>query len=701
MIKQYYFDCSEGMIDLSRKACKEFFIICVLYGGGIDGWMKNNSIPPYPDPPILGQFKDDMEGIIKYCSNVYPELFAEFESNNEVKNADNSIVSWFCQEEERKVLEVIYSSLKKHKIIKAKSSVVFIHDGLQIPIECGTNGIEMVIKQLEVDIHKLTGFNIKLEVKAFDNAFGNDLLSFEPTKDLNDSKCEDTYETFKIEFEKTHFKCIDLACFYKENYDHEGVFTNLISFSENSLKVAYKHLNYEVATKKSTRTCYYIDDWLNDQNIRRYNKFDCFPPPLICPHNVYNLWKPFRVEVLKCFEKDENGRCIISNDEKEELMVGLEMIVKHILIICGNHEITHTHLMKWIGHALKFPAEKSIMPTIIGVEGSGKTKLFDFIELLVGRSKYLKTTKPDRDIWGNFNGLMANAYFVYLDELSLKQTQEAEGVIKDLITNKTIVINNKGDKTYTISSFHKFGASTNNESPIKTVKGDRRNFIFEASGEKKGDYAYFEELSNYMENPKIQLLFYEYVTNLPGINNFAQTDIPITNYQSILQESNRSEIDLFMEHYVNQNQDKDETVILSKELFDLYVAWKEANQYEFNVNLVKFSRNLMLLKVPDDSIISAVKDKTLHTKKGNQIRFNIIKLKKHFGIGSLIELKSKKPVKEDKDPEVQQKTKEEKKKEMEERRKIAMERYEELADIENQTAEERTEMMQLEVRLKL
>ena len=50
---------------------------------------------------------------------------------------------------------------------------------------------------------------------------------------------------------------------------------------------------------------------------------------------------------------------------------------------------------------------------------------------------------------------------------------------------------------------------------------------------------------------------------------------------------------------------------------------------------------------------------------------------------------------------MQPKTKEEKKKEMEERRKIAMERYEELADIENQTAEERTEMMQLEVRLKL
>ena len=109
----------------------------------------------------------------------------------------------------------------------------------------------------------------------------------------------------------------------------------------------------------------------------------------------------------------------------------------------------------------------------------------------------------------------------------------------------------------------------------------------------------------------------------------------------------------------------------------------------------------MLLKVLDDSIISSVKDKTLHTKKGNQIRFNIIKLKKHFGIGSLIELKSNKPVKENKDPEVQPKTKEGKKKEMEERRKIAMERYEELADIENQTAEERTEMMQLEVRLKL
>ena len=31
---------------------------------------------------------------------------------------------------------------------------------------------------------------------------------------------------------------------------------------------------------------------LNDK-IRCYDNFGIFPPPLVCPENVYNLWMPF------------------------------------------------------------------------------------------------------------------------------------------------------------------------------------------------------------------------------------------------------------------------------------------------------------------------------------------------------------------------------------------------------------------------
>ena len=99
------------------------------------------------------------------------------------------------------------------------------------------------------------------------------------------------------------------------------------------------------------------------------------------------------------------------------------------------------------------------------------------------------------------------AYLIVFDEISIKQTQIAEGFIKDITANTDLTINQKGEKPYVVKSYAKFGATTNFQGPFKSKKGDRRFVMTECSPEKKGDFNYFKKLDEYMHNKKIQLLF--------------------------------------------------------------------------------------------------------------------------------------------------------------------------------------------------
>ena len=58
----------------------------------------------------------------------------------------------------------------------------------------------------------------------------------------------------------------------------------------------------------------------------------------------------------------------------------------------------------------------------------------------MGDNKVLESQTPDRDVWGNFNGLMANAFLVAVDELEKQKAKDSMAQIKGLITEPTLPI---------------------------------------------------------------------------------------------------------------------------------------------------------------------------------------------------------------------------------------------------------------------
>ena len=129
---------------------------------------------------------------------------------------------------------------------------------------------------------------------------------------------------------------------------------------------------------------------------RCYEDIGMYPHPLKCPTEHYNMWTPFAMELIHEYEDKPNKR---------------DFILNHIKIICGNDPHVTDYYIKWIAQMIQYPAIKTICPTFISKQGAGKSQIvYTMMSGMLGESKVFETTDPSRDVWGQFNGQMANSF---------------------------------------------------------------------------------------------------------------------------------------------------------------------------------------------------------------------------------------------------------------------------------------------------
>jgi hypothetical protein len=432
------------------------------------------------------------------------------------------------------------------------------------------------------------------------------------------NKNENSFENVANEFEKTHLKIINKSLFVKHDNN------NIIFLTQAQLKMSYSHLSYDVPVYNEKgiftgfNTLPFINKWVGfTHNIRRKDDVDIYPNSKDCPENIFNLWRPFAMELL--------------SEPYTHKQTELNFILHHIRILCNHDENVYDYFIKWIAQMIQYPHIKTIMPTFISGEGSGKGTLFKLFEKMLGNEKVFETTNPSRDVWGDFNGMMCNCFLVNLNELSKKDTMEAEGKIKGLITDNTLAINQKGVPQYKIKSYHRFITTTNKEEPINSTNGDRRNLIIRSSDEKKGDYIYFEMMHNYLEDNDVIRTCYDYFRGIPGMDKFKDIPIPQTEYQTNLKELSKSPIEQWLESFTREhmNDPKECIELLGTEIYELFKDWSNSNGIKYDINAVKLGVKLINMKINGVS-------KGRHTMKGDTKLFNISELKNTFCLGCLI-----------------------------------------------------------------
>jgi hypothetical protein len=483
----------------------------------------------------------------------------------------------------------LFVDLSRHDEKFNQDEVCKIYDDLTIDDREKKIGLPSLINyynEVDENLTKLIVKKVKKELKKIQKQ--------------NDDEDEhgDDYENMKAEFEKQHAKIVENSLFVKKNIENN----RFITFKKEGLMTSYEHMNYKkyvlVGDEVKEIKTSFIHTWLKDENILKYNTMDVYPPPLICPSNVYNLWTPFAMELVKDF-----------NDKPDVI----DTIKRHLLILCGNDQPVADYLLNWMAQMVQFPAVKTTMPVFVSDEGAGKGTLVYLLRKLLGDGKMLKTSSCD-NVFG-FNGLMASSFLVNLDELEPKELKIVEGKMKEGITEATLVINGKGQPQYTINSFHRYIMTTNKEELVliymPTSKDDRRKFIIRCSDEliadpEKPDYEdkkkYFENFYAMLDDVNSVKTFYEYLKSIPNMKDFNKLKLPKTEFHQQIKENIKDEYDMdsWVKTLLANEENTNDCYFLpnrtkAKDLFNHYVNTtgnkKKINEREFICKFAKMKLN--------------------------------------------------------------------------------------------------------------
>jgi len=599
----YYIDHRDECLSKfkTREIGKKAFLVAT----NMDKNLKGNNVPDF-----LKFYDKEMKRIQKKLATMeeYKNIVETIPDDKKDSNYLGCIINRILCYYENKILKHAIDYI----ISKNIEPAVLMFDGLMVYGDYYNDN--ELLKGIQDYVEKqMPSLNMKWAYKEHD-------LSLSIPDDFDENNYVDSNESqfldMAAEFEKNHALIEKRSIYISQSAD------KIITMSRQQLLTSYEYMTYGENDKGVPLP--FLSRWMKcNNNIRKYSDIGIYPKPSLCPNDIFNMWTPFAMELF--------------TDPFDPHLDGKDFIMNHFKILCNNETNVYEYFCDWISHLFQYPEQKSIVPCFISKQGTGKSKAIECICNMIGSNKVLETRQPSEDVWGTFNPLMANAFLVNLDELSKSDTIKSMGIIKGLITQPTITINNKGVNKYVIPSYHRFIISTNSEDPIPTSDDDRRFIIIRCSDEKIGDKEYFKKLHDYVNDIRVLRTLYNYFKYERGdMITFINKEMPKTEYHNNLKEANKDIVLMFLEDFARLNdpvvENKDNILELSgKDIYNRFVVWKNENNINYETNVVKFG-----MKISNLNIKGITKGR--HTKQGWTKYYYINDLRDYFGVGCLIDI---------------------------------------------------------------
>lgn len=177
-------------------------------------------------------------------------------------------------------------------------------------------------------------------------------------------------------------------------------------------------------------------------------------------------------------------------------------------VICAGDEGHFQYLLKYIAHALQYPEKKpGIIVILISGQGTGKGTMARVLQR-IWTATFLQVSDMSA-ITGSFNAALERTYIVWLDEALFAGDHRASDALKSLVTEPTILINEKHQPLRQVHSFHRFFVATNASHLKSTDRDDRRDFSLRVSEARKGDTAYWQALYRELETGGIEAMVHD------------------------------------------------------------------------------------------------------------------------------------------------------------------------------------------------
>jgi hypothetical protein len=292
---------------------------------------------------------------------------------------------------------------------------------------------------------------------------------------------------------------------FHEEYDHDLEIDNLKSLSfthfkqfyQNELVVTgYKRNGEPIKKQKGVA-------WLAHPNRRQYEGIILRPNGDL--PNYYNLWKGWPISPKKgdWSKLREHIKYNISQRKPE----------------------VYDYILKWMAFAVQHPNRPSEVALVMrGKRGVGKSILGNLFGKLFGQ--HFRHIFSSKHLVGHFNSHLRDCIFLFADEAFWAGEKSAEGVLKGLITERTLNIEGKGkDIVRTKNMLHIMMAS-NSDWVVPAGLEERRFCILDVGDKHIQDKVYFGAIYEQMENGGYAAMLHDLLDL--DLSDFDIRDVPDT-----------------------------------------------------------------------------------------------------------------------------------------------------------------------------
>lgn len=590
---------------VSRDKAKQLFII-LLYFGSFNTWSNDNNLINVEPTDFIIAFSKQLQkiGTNLYNTNKHIEDIIK-KKNPEKDFLMSSVVSLVLQEHERRLLEIIYLFLKDIKGFDMKDCVLCF-DGIMIKKEYFNNDL---LNELSDYIFSKIGIKLNLSKKDMDEDMTDKLVetfTIDETKldnfDHDYFKSLTNYDNKKIYFEKFVCKVLKPQTLYIFISKETQMEKDLCLYSEKGIRECFREINSGKYNDKGKETKF-VDEWLNDENIIRYECIDFLPfsekNKELINNKVFNTFTGFNNKI------DYNYS--IMDEKREKVLKPFNDLGAEI---CEGSIDNWNYFKHFLAHMIQKPAERLPIAFILkGAQGTGKSLLVDTIGELLGRKHYITSSKPE-DFFGTFAEGFLNKLLVNMNECEGKDTIDYEGRLKSFITESSITINQKGIRPFQVNNYARLIITTNKQNPIKIdiTSKDRRYIVFQSTNKfidiLKGE-TYFK-IKNHFTSPIFLNYLYNELINM-NIEEFNFSNRPITeSYKEMVRlyvPVEALHLEEFIVDYKEKNPELYNTYQIhnGQDLFKDFQFYCKQNNFiqSGEMSLKKFYSNISSLNIPN------------------------------------------------------------------------------------------------------
>lgn len=222
--------------------------------------------------------------------------------------------------------------------------------------------------------------------------------------------------------------------------------------------------------------------WMASPNRRTYSRVALLPNQDV-PPDTYNLWKGFSCQPLT--EEDE-----VTSQMKD----GLAMFKEHAYEnFCDRDDTTYAWFMAYFAQMIQTPEKKPTTAMVFkGEKGVGKNALIDRVGNLFAPHYLLTSNK--RYLTSNFNNHLSQLLLFVLDEAFWSGDKQAEGVLKDLITGHSHLIEQKGKEMFVAKNLTRICIIGNEEWLAPATQDERRFAVFSVGNSRQQDTKFFRKM---------------------------------------------------------------------------------------------------------------------------------------------------------------------------------------------------------------